>query len=368
MIFQRRAKRYDCNFYKGNEKSDIVQSYTYLGTQISSTGNFTLSLEHLREKAAHALFSLKRHLDFSSLKPSLGCKIFDTMISPILTYNSEIWGLFIKSDLKYWDTSPIEKGHLQFCKRYLQVNNKASNIACRAELGRYPLIFDINKRILKYISYLQSKERSSLVIQSLVMSIDLHSNDITSFYASLIKMLNYYNIPFNFNHDNLNDTKILHFVDHMQKKYITHWKHSLCNSQKLEFYSVFKDSYTPSIYLDVTRKNPNRKTLVKLRISNHKLNIETGRYNKISRCDRICPVCSLDIEDEIHFLFDCAKYSSIRDDFFNKIANRIPNYKHIPISTLIIQLMNSTDYYLNKQLVQYVTSCLEMRDNLLSKA
>ena len=46
-------------------------------------------------------------------------------------------------------------------------------------------------------------------------------------------------------------------------------------------------------YLDVTRKNPNRKTLVKLRISNHKLNIETGRYGnlKISRCDRICSVC-----------------------------------------------------------------------------
>ena len=31
--------------------------------------------------------------------------------------------------------------------------------------------------------------------------------------------------------------------------------------------------------------------------------------------------------------------------FFNKIDNRIPNYKHIPISTLIIQLMNSNDYY-----------------------
>ena len=108
--------------------------------------------------------------------------------------------------------------------------------------------------ILKYISYLQSKEQSSLVIQSLVMSIDLHSNGKTSFYANLIKMLNYYKIPFNSNHDNLNDTKILHFVDKMQKKYIAHWKHSLCNSQKLEFYNVFKHSYTPSIYLDVTRK------------------------------------------------------------------------------------------------------------------
>ena len=30
--------------------------------------------------------------------------------------------------------------------------------------------------------------------------------------------------------------------------------------------------------------------------------------------------------------------------------------------------MNSSDYYLNKQLVQYVSSCLEMRDNVLSKA
>ena len=148
------------------------------------------------------------------------------------------------------------------------------------------------------------------------MSIDLHSHGKTSFYANLIEMLNYYNIPFNFNHDNLNDTKILYFVDHMQKKYITHWKHSLCNSQKRHFYNVFKDSYTPSIYLDVTRKNPKGKTLVKLRISNHKLNIETGRYNKISRFDKNCPVCSLDIGDKIHFLFDCAKHSSIRADFF----------------------------------------------------
>jgi len=89
----------------------------------------------------------------------------------------------------------------------------------------------------------------------------------------------------------------------MQKKYITHWKHSLRNSQKLEFYNVFKDSYTPSIYRNVARNN-------------HKPNIETDRYDKIWRCDSICPVCGLNIEDEIHFLFNCPKYSSIKDDFF----------------------------------------------------
>ena len=72
------------------------------------------------------------------------------MISPILTYNSEVWGAFVKSDFKSWDSSAIEKTHLQFCKRYLQVHNKAS-IACRAELGKFPMIIDIHIYIYTYI-------------------------------------------------------------------------------------------------------------------------------------------------------------------------------------------------------------------------
>ena len=62
----------------------------YLGTRISS-GNFSVSREHLKEKVLHALLSLRRHRNLSKLKTSLACTIFDTMISSILTYNSEIW-------------------------------------------------------------------------------------------------------------------------------------------------------------------------------------------------------------------------------------------------------------------------------------
>ena len=109
MVFQKGTKKCDYVFHIGNEMIDIVQDYTYLGTRISSPGNFTLSIEHLRQKALHALFSLRRHTDFSKLKPSLANKIFDTMISPILTYNSEVWGAFVKSDFKSWDNSGIEK-------------------------------------------------------------------------------------------------------------------------------------------------------------------------------------------------------------------------------------------------------------------
>ena len=69
--------------------------------------------------------------------------------------------------------SKLEKAHLQFCKRYLEVNNKSSNIACRAELGRFPLNITINQKILKYILYIQSKDDESLVKQAFLMSFDL---------------------------------------------------------------------------------------------------------------------------------------------------------------------------------------------------
>ena len=99
MVFQKGTKKCDYVFHIGNEMIDIVRDYTYLGTRISSPRNFTLSLEHLPQNALHALFSLRRHTDFSKLKPSLASKIFDTMISPILTYrNSEVWSAFAKSD------------------------------------------------------------------------------------------------------------------------------------------------------------------------------------------------------------------------------------------------------------------------------
>ena len=96
-----------------------------------------------------------------------------------------ISSFFVQSDFKSWDSSAIEKPHLQFCKRYLQVHNKTSNIACRAELGKFPMIIDINKKILNYLDYLRGKDEDSIVKQALQISIDLHHNRKTSFCSNL---------------------------------------------------------------------------------------------------------------------------------------------------------------------------------------
>ena len=367
MVFQKRARKCtECKFFINNQIIDVVHDYTYLGTRASSSGNFTVTLDHLKEKALHALFSLRRHTDFCKLKPSLACKIFDTMISPILTYNSEIWGVYTKPEFKAWDSSQIEKTHLQFCKCYLEVSNKTSNIACRAELGRFPLSIAISQRILNYILYLKNKNEDSLVKQSFLMSLGLHSAGKNSFHSNLMKMSEYFNLN-NFNPDLLDAAKIKHFVSLMKQKYISYWQQAFQHSQKLEFYKIFKNEYAPSNYLELSTRTSERRALTKLLISNHKLMIELGRYNQISRDDRICPVCgSNQIEDEIHFLFYCSKYSIMRDNFPNKIQTLIPNVRHLPVNDLFIELMNSSIYFINIQLVKFISSCFDFRDELLS--
>ena len=56
----------------------------------------------------------------------------------------------------------------------LYVSNKACNVACGAELGRFPLI------------YLLSQDDDSVVKQIFLMSLDLYSSGKSSFYYNLL--------------------------------------------------------------------------------------------------------------------------------------------------------------------------------------
>ena len=82
--------------------------------------------------------------------------------------------------------------------------------------------------------------------------------------------------------------------------YISYWKQTLQHSQKRSFYYTFKKSYSLSAYLDLTRKNPSRKSLVKLRISRHKPRIETGRHEKIPRDEVSATVTKLKMKLIFH--------------------------------------------------------------------
>ena len=106
---------------------------------------------------------------------------------------------------------------------------------------------------------------------------------------------------------------------------------------------------------------------MKFRIGNHKLMIETGRYSQIPRVNRRCPTCgSNQIEDEIHLLFHCPKYSIFGDRFYRKLEYHLPYIKRLSTLEATKELMNSDNYFANIQLLRFILSCLNLRNNLLS--
>ena len=57
--------------------------------------------------------------------------------------------------------------------------------------------------------------------------------------------------------------------------------------------------------------------------------METGRYIKTTREERLCKLCSLEVEDELHFIMSCPKLSKRRTTFDNIIINTISEWNDL---------------------------------------
>ena len=83
MIFQKHnSKLPNLHFHIGNKKINIVKEYTYLGLKLVPNGKFKLAQQQLSEKALHALYKIRKNLDFHKLSPKTATKIFDSIFPP----------------------------------------------------------------------------------------------------------------------------------------------------------------------------------------------------------------------------------------------------------------------------------------------
>ena len=123
-----------------DSKLDEVDSFKYLGMTINRRSNLQYSQKNSIQQALKAKASLECYLNnhkHMSLRD-----VFDTLVKPIVLFNSEIWGININKEL--------EQFHLSFMKRILGVKKSTNNCLIYAETGRYPLYICIYIRIVKY--------------------------------------------------------------------------------------------------------------------------------------------------------------------------------------------------------------------------
>ena len=91
-------------------------------------------------------------------------------------------------------------------------------------------------------------------------------------------------------------------------------------SSKMKTLNLLKKLPGREPYLKEVTNSKHRSALTKLRLSAHRLEIETGRYTrpKTTVENRTCAYCKhlghTEVEDEIHFLVRCPMYEEIREN------------------------------------------------------
>uniref|UniRef100_A0A4W5RDT1 ribonuclease H n=1 Tax=Hucho hucho TaxID=62062 RepID=A0A4W5RDT1_9TELE len=359
MIFQKkpRCQNHKYIFTLNNTIIEHTKNYTYLGLTISASGNFNMAVNALKEKARRALYAIKMKLFKINIPIRIWTKIFDSVILPIALYGSEIWGPLNKLDFKRWDKHPIEALHAEFCRKILQVQRNTPTNACRAELGRFPVVMKIQKRSLKFWRHLNSSLNSSLQFKALQTQ---ELSPETSPLSQLVLDLTNQADTSTASKERIPINKIM---NQSKDSYLQHWKNETKSQSRLNCYLTLNREYELADYLYSVRDTKQRQILTKYRLSDHRLAIETGRHKKtwLPKEERVCGHCTTgEVETEMHFLLYCDKYSSPRDTLFTEMTTFIPNFNSLNPEEKLKILMG--EGAMAPLAAKYVFACHSLRD------
>ena len=352
------------NFAINNQIIENVKEFKYLGIAINRKGSFKPTLEDLSCKGSRALYAIasKIHLKDTPIKTMI--KIFDSCIAPILLYGSEICAPYITHDYTKWESTPIERIHTQYLKRLLGVNRSTTNILVREQTGRNPLLASTLTRNINYIKYLNNKCNSTLVKQALDYETSKKDNRQT--ILSLVQI-----------HENTltlqiaNNDDIWTISKYKLSKAVYEEFNSLLQGQiplytKAATYKLFKDRI--KFENDLTNIKNRKQRVTKLRLSDHNLLIEEGRRRRprIPREERLCPLCSQEVGNEIHFLITSDAYTE-KFELFNQLSTTVPVLFNLDNISKFTFPMSQEGIITTKLLVSQVSKMTEERVGLIQQ-
>ena len=100
-------------------------------------------------------------------------------------------------------------------------------------------------------------------------------------------------------------------------------------------YLKLNPNLTPSPFLN--RIDSVGKTITKFRLGSHKLKIETGRWSRVLRVNRLCDTCGV-LGDEAHVVYHC---SEIRRDDLNIPGEMSSLWEYEGVNVLFKRIMNA---------------------------
>ena len=319
---RKRNMAMEVNFaYKG-ERLAVVDSFRYLGIELHAAQPFGAAAGTLAASGRRALQAMRRRCAELGISDThVQMQLFDALVAPVLSYGAEVWA----TQFLPGTNNPCEQLHRSFLRRILGVRQATPTEVVYAELGRFQLSVDWAKLIVRFWTRLVHMEESRLVKQAFILSLELAGRARANLpaahrpWAAQVKSL-FETLGLAVNLSASTEVNAADVVKTMQARHVGEL--SACAKSKVQHYvscvrgGISLEGYQPAEYLAAVADRPRRERLAQLRTGSHWLRVETGRWQRLERAQRLCPHCDAGIvEDEMHLVFDCALYNGVRQQF-----------------------------------------------------
>ena len=147
MTFNPAGRLLKDTFTLGNNTLEPVQTFCYLGFDVTASGTVTHAMNILNDKANKALRPLMCAIARFNIPVKTAIRLFHTYISPIILYNAENWATLTEKNLRTFDSNTIFMGlkgsktdilHRKLLKFVLGVSKSSPNLVIYGDTGEIP--------------------------------------------------------------------------------------------------------------------------------------------------------------------------------------------------------------------------------------
>ena len=301
--------------YNGNEL-DIVSSYTYLGVPLNYNAKYNVTQRELYNKANRAMFGLIAKCRQLKLPIDVQIKLFDSVVKPVMTYGSEIWG--------FKDIGLADKLQLRFLKIILGLKINTPTLMVRGESGCLPISCDIRCTILNFWFNIVNNDNDKILntMYKCMYKMSIADGYDSEWLTFVKDSLNSFGLGYIYDTQaaNVNHNWFKNIVkSRVEDAYRQSWHSSVQESEECVNYRLFKEELIFENYL-INLPWIHANNLLKFRTRNCQIPVVKYRFD-VLHDDSKCYFCNKNYADEYHYVMECPQFNTDR----NKFNIRRPN-------------------------------------------
>lgn len=339
MIFRRgpRISKH-LNWHFGNENIEIVNSYKYLGVEITYNLSFK---KYLTNKLASSKLAINstwlKYINHPQISKSNKLKIFNSASRSIMFYAAQVWG--------YEKFDEVEKLFRYFIKKMLYLPTTTPNYMLYLETGLPSLYLSTLKLHFCYLNKVLNMNQQRLP-RILAEAIIAQNIGWANEWSKLCQRLQY--TPGHANRPLCTDWKTILYL--LESKEREENVLQAMNSRNHDLYCQLNYTATPLLANNFSSRVTS--LIIKARGGLLDLNARSYRNNNAV----ICTICNLsETEDTYHFIGVCPIFKKLRQTLFGKI--------HLTMEE-VLNILNGSDFY---ALYKYIESSSKYRKLIINE-